>query len=140
MILQAIYKLKIAQFVPVNGAVSFEEIASFTKVDVSIIRRFMRFATTNFFFHEEPSGMIRHSSLSRRLAEDEKVRGAVSLLVNKSYPGSTNVSEAPSFHTTHKLNGTHRWSGLSCGTVAQMSPCSLDGLSPITHRHRFLKN
>ena len=91
MTLQAIHRLDLAKYVPIHGSATFEEIAAYAQIDEPVMCRLLRFAMTNHIFHEEPVGVVRHTLLSRRLAEDSVVRGAVGMLVEESYPGSAKV-------------------------------------------------
>lgn len=91
MALQAIYRLNIARYIPINGSASFEDIAAAANVDSNVLRRILKYAMTNFIFREEPPGVVRHSLLSKRLAEDPTVQGAVGMLVDESFPGSVQV-------------------------------------------------
>lgn len=77
--LQAICEFKIAEAVPLIGAISYEELAikiydlTGTTVLPSDLRRLMRLAIANNIFHEPKIGLIAHNRASLLLLEDESL-------------------------------------------------------------------
>ncbi|KAI1371715.1 S-adenosyl-L-methionine-dependent methyltransferase [Hypoxylon crocopeplum] len=63
--LGAIAEFKIADLVPLNGRVSFGEIASKTPMTERMTARILRHAITMRVFHEPEPGMVAHTSASK---------------------------------------------------------------------------
>lgn len=67
--LQAISRLNIASLVPLNGCVSYEEIARAAGMNASVIQRLLRHGMTRHIFCEPEPGMVGHTTASRFLLE-----------------------------------------------------------------------
>ena len=68
----------ITQAVPVDGEVSFSEIADVAKLPPHKVRQIVRHCITNNIFYESSPGRISHTAASRTLHDDEALRGFVS--------------------------------------------------------------
>jgi hypothetical protein len=66
--LQAIAEFKIADIVPLNGKVSFNDIASRTPMTSDMTARILRHAMTMRVFCEPELGMVAHTAASKVLS------------------------------------------------------------------------
>jgi hypothetical protein len=84
-VLNILCESRVPQSIPAGGAISYEELAGRTAMDVGLLKRFLRFAMTNRYFHED-SGLVGHTAGSKLLATDEGLR--VGALKTIHYPTS----------------------------------------------------
>ncbi|OTA81647.1 hypothetical protein M434DRAFT_25216 [Hypoxylon sp. CO27-5] len=84
----------IAKRVPVDGAMTFEDLANRICVDASVVRRFLKFSIACRIFQEPRPGVIAHSAASRQIAEDPDIADWVSVNVNELWPSALNAIEA----------------------------------------------
>jgi hypothetical protein len=101
----AINRWGIAKLVPVDGDISYEELAKVTGVSESILRRTLRHAMTSRLFCEK-NGKVAHTPTSKLLVENEYLAAFVDLHTEvglkslahtmdalKKWPDSTNPRE-----------------------------------------------
>jgi len=72
--LHALCHFKVPQIVPLDGEISLENLSANSGMEVSILARFVRFAVANFVFAERRRGFVSHTSWSKLLAMDERLR------------------------------------------------------------------
>jgi hypothetical protein len=90
--LRAILRYKLYQSFPVGGESSFQAIADFSGLNAYDVRRLVRHGILNHYLFEEPSpGVIRHSALTKALAEDPHLRDATQNAVEEFLPSSNKV-------------------------------------------------
>ena len=70
-------------------------------MDPNILRRFVQHAMTSRIFFEPKPGHVRHTAVSRMLAEDLEAMDAIGFLLNDMHPASTRVIEALEKHPAH---------------------------------------
>lgn len=75
--MQVLCHFNVPQSVPQTGDISFQELASKTGLSETLLPRFLRMATSNYYFSEPRPGYIAHNPWSRLLATDEKMRACV---------------------------------------------------------------
>jgi hypothetical protein len=92
--LRAIYHFEIAQAVPIEGDISYVELAKKTNVDPINLRRLIRHAMTNFIFWEPCSGYVAHTSSSRLLAENPQLQAWVGFFSEDLLRPVTNTVDA----------------------------------------------
>jgi 6-hydroxytryprostatin B O-methyltransferase len=68
--LRYIYTYDVAKAVPINGEISYAELAETLKVDVGQLKQMLRHAMTARVFHEPRPGYVAHTSPSRLLLVD----------------------------------------------------------------------
>lgn len=101
----AINRWGLAKLVPVDGEISYEELAKATGVSESILRRILRHAMTSRLFCEK-DGKVKHTPTSKLLVENEYLAAFVDLHTEvalkslahtldalKQWPDSTNPRE-----------------------------------------------
>jgi hypothetical protein len=91
--IKAIYEYDLASHVPINGTISYSDIAKASFLSESLCRRFLVHAMENGIFAEE-SGNVQHSDISRMLATDKDFLAAVGLVVSELASASHKVVEA----------------------------------------------
>ncbi|OTA67154.1 putative O-methyltransferase [Hypoxylon sp. EC38] len=84
----------IAKRVPVDGEMTFEDLANRICVDASVVRRILKFSIACRIFQEPRPGVIAHSAASRQIAEDPDIADWVSVNVNELWPSALNTIEA----------------------------------------------
>jgi len=84
----------IARKVPLNGDVSYAELAAAISLDESALRRVLRYAISNRFFAEKRPGYVSHSTASRALAEDPAMRDLAGFLLDEICAGERRAVDA----------------------------------------------
>ena len=82
----SIYHFKIADHVPVNGEASFEEVAQKAGLALRDFKMMVRFAMTNFIFHEPRPGFIAHTASSRVLKENRLIASLMGMGTDELLP------------------------------------------------------
>ena len=105
--LQAIYKFDIPSKVPLNGEVSFEELAKECDLQEPDLRRLLRFAITYHRVFQEPKeGYVSHSAASRKLVEDSNAMAGVGAMFDEAIQAFDQVWQADSsLHVDLSTNG-----------------------------------
>jgi hypothetical protein len=84
--LQVISRHDIARKVPMEGMISFTELAEVTGLRVNDMKRIMRFAMSfHRLFAEPQEGFATHSAGSKQLASDETVRAGLAQSFDEFY-------------------------------------------------------
>ncbi|KAK7908333.1 O-methyltransferase- family 2 [Apiospora marii] len=98
--LQAIWEFQIAEAVPTNGSITFEELAAKIKERTGKgilpfkLRILLRHAMTNRVFCEPQKGQVAHTQMSRLLATNPKSNAWVGFLTGDLFPAFANVVNA----------------------------------------------
>lgn len=82
----AIYHFKIGDYVPVNGDTTFEEVAEKAGMALRDFQMVVRYAMTNFIFHEPRPGIIAHTAASRVLKENRLIASMMGMFTNEIFP------------------------------------------------------
>ncbi|KAK3937964.1 S-adenosyl-L-methionine-dependent methyltransferase [Diplogelasinospora grovesii] len=99
--LQAIWEFRVAEAVPLDGTISFEELT--TKVEalndglqigVLNLRRFLRHAMLNRIFCEPTKNQVAHTRRSRLLLEDEPLKNWAGFMCHDLWPPMANAVNA----------------------------------------------
>jgi hypothetical protein len=90
----AICQFGIPQLVPIDGEISYEEIADSAGVDLDQIRRHIRHAMTRRIFKEPREGFVAHTAISRVLVDDPPLKDWVDMFSDDFFPGGANVVRA----------------------------------------------
>ncbi|KAH9909710.1 putative O-methyltransferase [Xylariomycetidae sp. FL2044] len=93
--LQIISRHDIARKVPLEGTVSFAELAQATDLRTSDIKRILRFAMSfHRLFVEPREGFVAHSAGSRKLATDDIVRAGLAQTFDEFYGSFARTADA----------------------------------------------
>lgn len=76
---------------PVDGNISYAELAAVTGIDEVKLRRFLHFAMINRLFAETPEGRIKHSAASRILKVEPEAIDAVGFLLDDLFVSSSSL-------------------------------------------------
>jgi hypothetical protein len=71
------YEFKVAEAVPLNGSISYQELAEKVNVPMLNLRRLIRHAMTNHIFCEPARGFVAHTRTSRLLVENAQLHAWV---------------------------------------------------------------
>ena len=91
--LDFVHRFDIPSFVPVGGDISFEDLSHACGVDVGNVRRFVRYAMTDYTFRETRPGYVGHTAASRAMKEDAHLRDSIGMTVNEGFRAAARVSE-----------------------------------------------
>ncbi|KAK6065101.1 o-methyltransferase [Seiridium cupressi] len=93
--LQVISRHDIARKVPLEGTISFTELAKVTGLDANVLKRIIRFAMSFYRLFAEPrNGYVAHSAGSKKLATDEIVRAGLGQSFNEFYGSFARTADA----------------------------------------------
>ena len=92
--LRAIYKYKIASFVPHEESCSYASLATATGLTEQLLQRFLRHCMGNHIFAQTPDGQVRHTAFSRRLVTDSEFADGIGLQLDEVGPASTFTLDA----------------------------------------------
>ncbi|KAL8658824.1 MAG: hypothetical protein Q9226_000757 [Calogaya cf. arnoldii] len=91
--LEAIYKYGIAEKVPLDGMISYPELAQLCDIYEPDLRRVLRFAMCYHRAFSEPTkGFVAHSAASRAIVEKAGVRDALGFMFAETYQSFARVS------------------------------------------------
>ena len=91
--LQAIYRLGLATGFPhKKQEATFEEIALYSGICASHVRRILRHAMTYRIFCEPRKGVVAHTAASKLLAEDHLMHEWVGMVSEEMWPAATRAS------------------------------------------------
>lgn len=96
--LRAVYTLKLPQAVPLQGSISYEEVARSVGVNQLVLRRLFHYAITLHIFTEPEPDRIAHSAASRHLVEVPAAFDAIGLAIEDLAPSSLKTIEALQTH------------------------------------------
>jgi hypothetical protein len=90
--LRVILRYKLYRPFPVDGESSFQAIADFPGLNAYDVRRLVRHGDLHHHLFEEPSpGVVKHSALTKALAEDPNLSNATQNAVEELLPLSNKV-------------------------------------------------
>ncbi|ORY18123.1 cercosporin toxin biosynthesis protein [Clohesyomyces aquaticus] len=93
--LAAIYRFKIATFVPLDGTISFEELANKCGLLEHDLRRIVRFAAIHHRVFCEPNvGFVAHTAASKLLVENEVIGNLMGLTFAECWPAHSRAVDA----------------------------------------------
>lgn len=88
------YHFNVAKAVPIDGDVSYTNLAEKVNVDEANVRRLVRHAITNHIFCEPRPGYVAHTSSSKLLAEDAQMQAWVGFFSEDLWDPITNTVDA----------------------------------------------
>lgn len=90
--LEAVYRWNIPKHVPIDGVISFSDLARNVGLGETNLRRIVRYAIVYHRIFREPRlGYIAHSAASRLLADDKSLSSAVGVVTEEFVPAYTRV-------------------------------------------------
>jgi hypothetical protein len=89
--LHAIYKFRLPNLVPIDGDISYQELAQLVKVDEDRIRRIARYAITKHIFKEVKGQKLAHTATSRMLAQSPMMMEWIGMVCEEMWPAATQV-------------------------------------------------
>jgi len=92
--LKLISHFSIADKVPVDGEVTFKELAETTGINQGAMTRILRLGIAHRIFCEPHPGVITHSAASRQIADDVRVASWVGAGVDDMWPAAEKVVHA----------------------------------------------
>ncbi|OTA97997.1 hypothetical protein M426DRAFT_77207 [Hypoxylon sp. CI-4A] len=92
--LKLISHFNLAHKVPLDGEVTYEDLAASAGVDSTTLRRILRFGIACRIFSETRPGIIAHSAASRQIAEDPHIADWVGANVDEMWPSAEMVVDA----------------------------------------------
>ena len=72
--LRTLCQFEVPQNVPLEGSISYGDLARKSKLNETILSRCVRLAITKYFFAEPERGFVAHSTRSRMLATNQAMR------------------------------------------------------------------
>ena len=100
--MQIIYRYKITAAVPIEQGTSYEGISAQCGLEVSQLRRFLRYAMTCHIFRED-NGIVCHSAASRALVQEPFLNDWMGMITEEVWPSAISVrasSLSPRFTLT----------------------------------------
>lgn len=92
--LQALYNFRLPHHVPLEGDISFDDLASATNVDAVNVKRIVRHAMTNRIFCEPRDGYVAHTAASRAMLDDATLNDWVGLCSSDFFPAAARTVDA----------------------------------------------
>ena len=90
--LHAIYRMDIANKLPVGGEMSFDELAGRCNLSSGDLRRIIRYAIAHHRVFQEPrKGIIAHSAASKKLSENPRLCNAMGVAWDECWPAYAKV-------------------------------------------------
>jgi hypothetical protein len=146
--LAAIYRFKIASFVPDEGAISFTDLADKCSLLENDLKRIIRYAAVHHRVFQEPRpGFVAHTTASKILSENEKIADIMGLTFAECWPAHSRAvdaiakrSEEPNvtgyalangtdLNTFDFLNANPKRAKRFAGAMSSTSKASLDALA-----------
>ncbi|KAB9006552.1 hypothetical protein FH972_026905 [Carpinus fangiana] len=92
-VLRFVYRFNVPKHVPLEGSISFHDLAQTTGADVNILRRFVRYAYTIRLFRESSPDKVSHSNASHLLATQPNAWDALGHTTEDMFPGLPFIAE-----------------------------------------------
>jgi hypothetical protein len=92
--LKLISHFEIAKKVPVDGEMSFADLAADLQIEHGALARILRLGIAYRIFREPRPGVIAHSAASREIAHDPLIASWVGASVDEMWPAAGKVVEA----------------------------------------------
>jgi hypothetical protein len=93
-----VYHFKVPQAVPINGDISYADIATTTGLDETNAKRLIRHAMTNRLFTEPRPGYVAHTAASRILLDDAAMSDWVGVCASEFFQAAAKSVEALQKH------------------------------------------
>lgn len=92
--MKLISRFDLAAKVPVNGEITFIDLAASIGVDCTALTSVLRLGIAHRVFQEPRPGVIAHSAASRLIADDPRVASWVGANVDDMWPAAEKVIDA----------------------------------------------
>ena len=92
--LKFISRFDIAKRVPIDGDITFKNLAATIGVNEGAAARILRLGIAYRIFREPRPGVMAHSAASRQIAEDERVASWVGANVDEMWPAAEKLVDA----------------------------------------------
>ncbi|KAF2491084.1 putative O-methyltransferase [Lophium mytilinum] len=92
--LKLVSRFDLANKLPVDGEITFRELAATIGIDCAALTRVLRLGIAYRIFKEPRPGVIAHSAASRQIADDPRVASWVGANVDDMWPAAERVVEA----------------------------------------------
>ncbi|OGM41087.1 O-methyltransferase [Aspergillus bombycis] len=92
--LQYIYRYQIAPQVPVEGTITFEQLAQATNLNIKDLTRFLRVAISRHVFYEPQKDVIGHTAASKLLVNNPMVEAWLLNIAEEYWPAFTRTVDA----------------------------------------------
>ena len=89
-----ISRFDIASKIPLQGEISYTELAADVGIDHTALCRILRFGIAHRIFNEDRPGFISHSAASRQIKEDMRVADWVGANFDDMWPAAEKVVDA----------------------------------------------
>lgn len=109
MSLHVIYHFSIHTHVPINGDISFTNLAQECKLPEKDVQRIVRHAMTNFIFCEPKTGYVAHTSASRLLVDNPVLTALVGIGLEERFPASHQMVQALEKHADSQEPTLSAW-------------------------------
>ncbi|KAF2753754.1 O-methyltransferase [Pseudovirgaria hyperparasitica] len=86
--LHAVYKFNLHKVVPLDGDISYQELARICKVEEDKLRRIIRFAITRRFFQEKREGYVSHTAESKVIISKPEMFDYVGTICEEMWPSA----------------------------------------------------
>lgn len=90
--MQYVYHFKIADAVPLNGSISYKDLADRAGVDETQCARILRTLMTEWCFIESTPGYVSHTSISKCMTVPN-VRDCIGYLLEEGFVGASRIAE-----------------------------------------------
>ncbi|KAF2758677.1 S-adenosyl-L-methionine-dependent methyltransferase [Pseudovirgaria hyperparasitica] len=110
-VMRAILVFEIDKAVPINGEASYAEISKKCDLAEREVKRFVKFAITNYIFYEHRKGYVSHSAVSALWATDADERNWALHNIRDVYLSTISFNDAlsrPGFKGSDETNKTPR--------------------------------
>ena len=92
--LGTIYDYQLAKHVPLEGSISFADIAKVSGLPEDLVERFLRHAMVSHIFTEDPPGQVLHTASSRLLATNPDANDSIGTMLREAWPTAWKTHEA----------------------------------------------
>ncbi|KAK3081043.1 hypothetical protein LTS18_010777 [Coniosporium uncinatum] len=93
-VMRVLYTFKIPQAVPLTGSISFDDLSAKVGIEVSRLRRILRYAYSLRIFQEPEPEHVSHTQLSCELATAQPSIDMLGHMVDEEYPTGLNLAQA----------------------------------------------
>ena len=114
--MRTIYRFNVAQAVPLEGDITYQEVATQVRLDVDRTRRIMQHAMTNGIFKQTRPGHVAHTGISAQLVQDKYAHAMVGHNVEDVYPSAACNADALEKHPENDGDPTETGMNLAFNT------------------------
>lgn len=108
--LQAVYKYKLASYVPLDGETTFQDISTASGLKEDLVRRFLQVACVKHIFRQTGPTTIRHTAASRLIASSQGVMDEIGF-----------ATEDIAFGAAHELAALEKYPDDASGATTEQN-------------------